>query len=99
MCTGANKDASGKFIACQGVEDSCEIVDGEGEVHEELDLDAISGVHGEFNLPRVSGNTVNSSLRECVKFWREELCAPPWVLDTVMKGYVLPLLMEPKVYT
>ena len=52
MCIGANKGASGEFIACQGVEDSCEIVDGEGEMDEELDLDTISGVHGEFNLPR-----------------------------------------------
>ena len=34
-----------------------------------------------------------------MKFWKEELCAPPWVLDTVMNGYVLPLLMEPTVYT
>ena len=100
-CIGANKGASGEFIACQGVEDSCEIVNGEDEMHAELDWDAVSGAHGEFHMPRISGNTVKGSLRECVKFWREELCAPPWVLhvDTVMNGYVLPLLMEPTVYT
>ena len=56
-CIGANKGASGEFISCQGVGNSCEIVNREGMMHEELDLDAISGAHGEFYLPRISGNT------------------------------------------
>ena len=48
MCTGANKGASGEFISCQGVGNSCEIVNREGMMH---------GAHGEFHLPRISGNT------------------------------------------
>lgn len=39
----------------------------------ELDLGAVSGVYGDFHLPRISGNTVKGSLRECAEFWREEL--------------------------
>lgn len=65
-CIGANKGASGEFISCQGVENSCEIVNREGEMYEELDLDAVSGAHGEFHLPRISGITVKGSVRECV---------------------------------
>ena len=34
MCIGANKGTSGECIPCQGVEDSCEIVNGEDEMHE-----------------------------------------------------------------
>lgn len=32
-------------------------------------------------------------------FWKNELCAPPWVFDTIAKGYVLPLFSEPTPYS
>lgn len=54
-----------------------------------MDLDAISGAHGEFHLP---SNTIKGNLRECAKFWKN--CV---LLDTVTNGY--PLLMDPTVYT
>ena len=34
-----------------------------------------------------------------IKFWKEELCAPRWVIDTIMEGYVLPLMSEPPLYS
>ena len=39
--------------------------------------------------------TVKGRLFKCSPFWREELCAPPWVMDTITEGYVLPLMSEP----
>ena len=38
-------------------------------------------------------------LKECLAFWREGLRAAPWILDTVEKGYVLPLYAEPTSYS
>ena len=43
--------------------------------------------------------TVNGRLGKCVQFWREELCALPWVIDTITEGYVLPLMSEPPPYS
>ena len=34
----------------------------------------------------------------CVLYWEEVLCAPPWVLETLRNGYVLPLYSEPTPY-
>ena len=33
---------------------------------------------------------IRGHMCSCLLFWEEELCAPPWVLNTVMSGYVLP---------
>ena len=35
----------------------------------------------------------------CLLIWEEELCAPPWVLDAVKSGYVLPFYSLPTPYT
>ena len=43
--------------------------------------------------------TVKGYLGKCVQFWREELCAPPWVIDTITEGYVLPLMSESPPYS
>ena len=43
--------------------------------------------------------TVKGRLGKCIQFWREELCAPPWVVDTITEGYVLPLMSEPPPYS
>ena len=43
------------------------------------------------------GDTGTVSVRRrsssCVTFWEQELHAPPWVLDTVRNGYVLPFYL------
>ena len=52
---------------------SCAIVNREGMMHEELDLDAVSGGHGDFHLPRISGNTVKGI------FYLYFICAMGWV--------------------
>ena len=42
--------------------------------------------------------SVKGRLGKCVKYWRHELCAPPWMVDTISTGYVLPLMSEPTPY-
>ena len=37
-------------------------------------------------------------LREHVSFWEHELSAPPWVIDTIKHGLILPLRTEPTLY-
>ena len=37
--------------------------------------------------------SVRRRLSSCVTFWEQELHAPPWVLDTVRNGYVLPFYL------
>ena len=36
---------------------------------------------------------------KCIQFWKEELCTPPWLIDTITEGYVLPLMSEPAPYS
>ena len=43
--------------------------------------------------------SVKGRLGKCAQFWREELSAPPWVIDTITEGYVLPLMSEPPRYS
>ena len=50
------------------------------------------------------GDTLNTMfirghMCSCLAFWERELCAPPWVLDTVKSGYVLPFYSLPTPYT
>ena len=45
---------------------------------------------------RMSEVQVCRRLGKCIQFWREELCAPPWVIT---EGYVLPLMSEPPPYS
>mgnify|MGYP003482286724 CR=1 FL=1 len=42
---------------------------------------------------------VKGRLGICIQFWREELCANHWVIDTITKGYVLPPMLEPQPYS
>ena len=44
-------------------------------------------------------NSVRGRLKGCLAFWKEELDAPPWILDTIENGYVLPFYNEPESYT
>ena len=37
--------------------------------------------------------SVRGRLSSCVTFWEQKLHAPPWVLDTVRNGYVLPFYL------
>ena len=37
-------------------------------------------------------------LREHVSFWEREMSAPPWVIDTIKHGLILPLHTEPTPY-
>ena len=39
-------------------------------------------------------HSVKGGLGKCVDFWRDELCASPWLIDTIVKGYVLPFVAE-----
>ena len=50
-------------------------------------------------MPEVEACTVKERLGKCIPFWREELCAPPWVIDTITEGYVLPLMSESPPYS
>ena len=43
--------------------------------------------------------SVRGRLKEGLAFWREDLGAPPWILDTIENGYVLPLYAEPTPYS
>ena len=42
--------------------------------------------------------SVRGRLGACVSYWEEVLCAPPWVLETLRNGYVLPFYSEPTPY-
>ena len=53
----------------------------------------------EVQSPDIGAGSVRGRLRQCVDFWRKELCAPPWVLHTITKGYVLLLISEPTPYS
>eukprot|EP00731_Ephydatia_muelleri_P023446 Em0015g1029a len=50
-------------------------------------------------MPEVEVGTVKGRLGKCIPFWKEELCAPSWVIDTITEGYVLPLMSEPPPYS
>ena len=43
--------------------------------------------------------SVRGRLKEGLAFWREDLGAPPGILDTIENGYVLPLNAEPTPYS
>ena len=34
----------------------------------------------------------------CASYWEQVLCAPPWVLETLRNGYILPFYTEPTPY-
>ena len=53
----------------------------------------------EVQSPDFGTGSVRGRLHQCVNFWKEELCAPPWILDTITQGYVLPLFSEPTPYS
>ena len=42
---------------------------------------------------------IRGHMCSCLAFWERELCAPPWVLDTVKSGYVLLFYSLPTPYT
>ena len=47
----------------------------------------------------VHENSVRGRLKGCLAFWKEELDAPPWILNTIENGYVLPFYNEPAPYS
>ena len=54
---------------------------------------------GDISLSHHGGYpTVKGRLHSCIRFWREELCAAPWVLDMLRQGYVLPFTSVPTPY-
>ena len=72
-------------------EDMCSGVKGVCKGNEGVDLqkgDILLPPHGVY--PTVKGRLHT--------FWREELCAPPWVLDMLRQGYVLPFTSVPTPY-
>ena len=75
-------------------EDTCSGVKGVCKGNEGVDLqkgDILLPPHGVYP-------TVKGRLHNCITFWREELCAPPWVLDMLKQGYVLPFTSVPTPY-
>ena len=45
------------------------------------------------------GDAGTGSVRGCLgAYWEQVLCAPPWVLETLMNGYVLPFYTDPTPY-
>ena len=78
-----------KGVEC--TEDTCLGVKGECKGYGGVDLkkgDSSLPHHGEYP-------TVKGRLHSCIRFWREELCAPHWVLNTLEQGYVLPFTSVP----
>ena len=64
--------------------------------------DVIEGVSRrcwEVQECEVHESSVRGRLKGCLAFWKEELDAPPWILDTIENGYVLPFYNEPEPYT
>ena len=43
--------------------------------------------------------SVRGRLRNCVEYWDQVLHAPPWVLDTVRNGYIIPFYLLPTPYS
>ena len=43
--------------------------------------------------------SVRGRLGNCVQYWEQVLHAPPWVLDTVRNGYILPFYSLPTPYS
>ena len=70
------------------VEDTCFGVKGECKGYGGVELKA-----GDSSLSH--HGTVKGRLQSCMGFWKEELCAPPWVLNTLEQGYVLPFTSVP----
>ena len=48
---------------------------------------------------KVHENSVRGRLKGCLSIWKEELEAPPWILDIIENGYLLPFYSEPEPYT
>ena len=42
--------------------------------------------------------SVRGRLDACITYWEEVLYAPPWVLETLRNGYVLPFYSQPTPY-
>ena len=62
-------------------------------------LEGVSSRCWEVQECEVHEKSVRGRLKGCLAFWKEELKAPPWILDTVENGYVLPFFNEPEPYT
>ena len=46
----------------------------------------------------VHESSVHGRLKGCLAFWKG-LDAPPWILDTIENGYLLPFYNEPVPYS
>ena len=56
--------------------------------------ECMSGRCWEVQESEVHGSSVRGRLKSCLAFWKDELGAPPWMLDTIENGYLLPLYNE-----
>ena len=59
------------------------------------------GDYGNLNHLRCNiclSESVKGKLCACIDFWCSELCASPWILDTIMNRYVLPFVSKPTKY-
>ena len=62
-------------------------------------MQQVLGFQLDVHVPTSNGiSSVKGALEKCVEFWWEELCASPWLIDTISKGYVLPFVAEPTPY-
>ena len=41
---------------------------------------------------------VKGRFKECIKFWKEAIEAPAYIIDCIQYGYKLPLISEPPRY-
>ena len=52
-----------------------------------------------LDVPTSNGiSSVKGGLGKCVDFWRDELCASPRLIHTIVKGYALPFVAKPTPY-
>ena len=77
-----------------------------GECTKELTPDIVAGEgeggHGrcwEVQEGDAGAFSVRGRLGNCVQYWEQVLHAPPWVLDTVRNGYILPFYSLPTPYS
>ena len=86
-------------LACVVSEHVCD----EGPVGEGEHDEAVNKRCWEFQGDVTAHDTainrsVKGQLRGHVAFWEHELSAPPWVIDTIKHGLILPLRTEPTPY-
>ena len=62
----------------------------------EIGEDVVNVGKGEISVS-VAG--VKGRLHKCIDFWRDELCAPPWILSVITQGYILPFMSAPPPYS